>query len=100
MASGFVNEFNPPRTQEPKRRIPAALMDFEKNKSKTRNRARGNEAPEDFSNFESVMSRKEVSGTYDGRTGKASPPIEAFIGTEDALYTLNTENDIQLVTDQ
>jgi len=100
MASGFVNEFNPPKYPDPKRKIPAALLDFEKNRARTKSRARGNETVDSFTQFETVMSRREVSSTYDGRTGKTAPPLDAFIGTEDGLYTLNTENDIQLMTEQ
>ena len=100
MASGFVNEFNPPRYPDPKRKIPAALLDFEKNRAKTKSRAKGGETTENFAQFENVMARREVSSTYDGRIGKTVPPLDAFIGTEDGNFTLNTENDIQLITDQ
>lgn len=103
MASGFVTEFNIPEIEEDKRIIPEVLLDFKKNRERTKAKLKEKEKEKEnlneFNKFEKVMARKNISDIYGGKI-KEAPVVGNLIGTENSNFTLNTENNFQIITEQ
>ena len=93
MASGFVNQFDPPRRYDRKSKLPSSLLNFEQNRLRTKRLSTTieNNFENNTSSFENVMKKKQIN-EFNGSGSRTE-----FMTTEDGIFTLNTEDNQAII---